>query len=29
MKVRMYRLATAATALLLLLQALGAGKKWG
>jgi len=29
MKARMYRLAVAGSSLLLLVQALGAGKKWG
>jgi hypothetical protein len=29
MKARMYRLATAATTLALLVQASGAGRKWG
>jgi len=29
MKARMYRLAISGSALLLLVQALGAGKKWG
>jgi hypothetical protein len=29
MKARMYRLATAASTLALLLQVLGAGRKWG